>query len=134
MQIDTLLKQFTSAIGIKKAPQKNKAGDYQLDLLPDFRISIRETPQGVFLSSLLSPVPQEGSKEALYIYLMKANFLWQGTGGGIIGIDSGGNYFIFLQNLPPETNATGLKEAVEDFVNYVSYWKEEIAQFEQTPL
>jgi len=130
MPIDTLLEQFTNRMGLEK-PHK-ESDSYQLLLPPDCQMGIRETPQGIFLSCLILPIPREGSKEALYIYLMKANFIRQGTGSGVIGIDPSNAYFTFSQTLPLETNETQLKEAIEDCVNYISYWQEEIMRFQQT--
>jgi len=32
---------------------------------------------------------------------------------------------------PYEMNYQGFKESIEDFVNYVVYWREEVAKFER---
>jgi hypothetical protein len=58
----------------------------------------------------------------------------QGTGGGAIGIDPTEKFFTFSQSLPFEMNYQVFKESLEDFLNYITYWQEEIVRFNQTLL
>ena len=62
---------------------------------------------------------------------MKANFLGQGTGGARIGVDPDDKFLTLSHGFPYEMNYQLFKESIEDFVNYVVYWREEIAKFEQ---
>ena len=131
MPIETLLERFKQRLGLKAPLNKSEEGVYHLDFPPDYHLSILPLSMGLFLSSLMVPIPKEGGKEALYIYLMKANLMGQGTGGGAIGIDPTGSFFTFSQNLRLEVDESTFKEAIEDLLNYTSYWREEITNFYQ---
>lgn len=134
MELERLLEILVEQLDLGPVPQKDKQGIHQLKILPDLEVGISELKPGLFLSSLISPIPKEGGKEALYIYLMKANLIRQGTGGGAIGIDPTEKYLTFSLSLSFEVNYNIFKESLEDFVNYVSYWRDEIPRFNQTLL
>ena len=57
---------------------------------------------------------------------MKANFLGQGTGDATIGLDENENFLTLSLVLPYDMNYKMFKDALEDFVNYLDYWKEEL--------
>ena len=65
---------------------------------------------------------------------MKANLLGQGTGGAAIGIDSSEKFFILTHTFPFEINYKTFHESLEDFLNYIDFWKEEITSFFATLL
>ncbi len=65
-------------------------------------------------------------KEDLFIYLMKANFLGQGTGGSAIGLDQDENFLTLSLVLPYDMNYIMFRDALEDFANYIDYWKAEL--------
>ena len=132
MQVERLLENLTENLHLEAIPQKDKEGIYRLKLPPNFQVGISELDPGIFLSSLILPIPKEGSKEALFIHLMKANLMGQGTGGGAIGIDTTEKFFTFSQSLPFEMSYQVFKESLEDFLNYISYWQEEIVRFNET--
>lgn len=73
-------------------------------------------------------------REDLFIYLMRANLLGQGTGGSRIGLDANEKVLTLSLGLPYEMNYKIFKERFEDFVNFILYWREEIAKFENQPI
>ncbi|MCB1068228.1 MAG: type III secretion system chaperone [Simkania sp.] len=134
MQAERLLEILAENLHLEAIPQKDKDGIYRLKLPPNFQVGVSELNPGVFFSSLILPIPKEGSKESLFIYLMRANLMGQGTGGGAIGIDPTEKFFTFSQSLSFEMNYQVFKESLEDFLNYITYWQEEIVRFNQTLL
>jgi hypothetical protein len=99
--------------------------------LGDVSIGIKNLEQGSYFYSQLSPVPSQ-KKEELYIKLMQANFLGQGTGTSTIALTEDESFLTLSLALPYEINYLSFKETIEDFANFVEYWKKEIAkhQFE----
>jgi len=75
-------------------------------------------------------VHRAGAKSSSAI-LMHANFLGQGTGGARIGIDAEEKVLTLSVGFPYEMNYPPFKECVEDFVNYVVYWRDDVAKFER---
>ena len=111
-------------------PKTDRTKSFLLAINPQLAVTIRECPPGFALQSIAAPCPNK-KKEDLFIYLMRANFLGQGTGGARIGLDADEKLLTLSYGFPYEMNYQGFKESIEDFVNYVVYWREEVAKFEQ---
>jgi hypothetical protein len=90
-------------------------------------ITMKELDPGIYFHALVSPIPQE-NREELLLLLMKANLLGQGTGGSTLGLKEDESSLTLSLTLPYEMNYRGFREAVEDFVNYVDYWKTRVAE------
>lgn len=134
MDLERLLEMLAVELKLPVIPQKDKNSSYQLKIHPDMTVSVKELDPGVFLQSSILPIPKEGNKEALFIHLMKANLLGQGTGGAAIGIDEKEKFFILSQTLPFEVNYRTFHETLEDFLNYIQFWKEEIPKLQTSLL
>ncbi|MBF5059364.1 type III secretion system chaperone [Candidatus Neptunochlamydia vexilliferae] len=130
MQAEKLIEMVAEELKLGAIPQKNKEGFYELRVSPGSLILIRELDPGLFLSAKILPIPKAKNKEALFIHLMKANLLGQGTGGGAIGIDEKEKFFTLSLTLPFEVDYKTFHESLEDFLNYIDYWKEEIVHLQ----
>ena len=86
---------------------------------------------GFYINSTISQIPEEKLEE-FFIYVMKANFLGIGTGGNIIGLNKDEKYLTLSYNFFYEINYKEFKEFVEDFINYLVYWRKEIKAFEKS--
>ena len=133
MDIERLIEILAKELKIE-IPKKDKNGCFQLKIQALTPISIKELNPGIFFSAKIMELPKEGNKETLYIYLMKANLLGQGTGGGAIGIDASEKYLTLSQSLPFEVNYEVFHDTLEDFLNYIDYWKEEASRYLTTLL
>ena len=134
MQLERLIENLSSELKLGAIPQKDKNGFYQLKVGDSAQVMAKELDPGVFLGAKILPLPKEGNKEALFIYLMKANLLGQGTGGGAIGIDPSEKFLTLSLTLPFEVNYKTFHESLEDFLNYIDFWKEEVVRFQTTLL
>lgn len=94
----------------------------------ELQIEIKKIEKTLYFYSKITPCPEE-KKEDLFSYLMKANLLGEGTGNGAIGLDNNEKFLTLTHKMPYEENYQVFKEAVEDFVNYLFYWEEEIKRF-----
>jgi hypothetical protein len=130
MELERLIEMLSAELKLPALPQKDKNGCYQLKINPSITVSAKELDPGVFIHAQILPVPKEGNKEALFIHLMKANLLGQGTGGAAIGIDSSEKFFTLSQSLSFEVNYKTFHETLEDFLNYIDYWKEEVPKLQ----
>lgn len=109
-------------------PKLNAEKYYPLNVGSE-SLFIRDLDPGVGLYAKVCQAPKK-RKEELFIYLMRANLLGQGTGGSRIGLDASENFLTLSLGLPYELNYAAFRETVEDFVNYLIYWREEVAKFE----
>ncbi len=92
-------------------------------------IALKDLNPGLSLHASICEVPKKKLEELL-IYLMRANLLGQGTGLTRIGIDSDEKFLTLSLGLPYELDYQTFRETFEDFVNYLIYWREDVARFE----
>ena len=130
MKLENLIEMLAKELNLAAVPQKDKNGCYQLKINPSTTVLAKELDPGVFIYAQMLSVPKERNNEALFIHLMKANLLGQGTGGAAIGIDESEKFFTLSQSLAFEINYKMFHETLEDFLNYIDYWREFIPQFQ----
>jgi len=106
--------------------EKNKQGFFGLKF-GTREIFLRDLVPGVYLKSIIGAVPG-GNQEELFSYLMRANYLSQGTGQSVLGVDDEGKNFQLLLHYGHDLNFRIFKLLIEDFVNYAEYWSDEIAK------
>src|SRR5579863_4585054 len=100
---------------------------YKLELNPQITVTVRKLDPGFSFWSPIGSCP-EVKKEELFTLLMKANFLGQGTGGATIALNENGNYLTLSSTLPYDMNYKTFRDALEGFINFLEYWKEELIQ------
>lgn len=126
-------KLFTSLcgeLGIQPEPINPKEPSYRIKLKDSIELTFDDLKPGVAIFSTITPCPSQ-NREELFIWLMRANLLGQGTGKCRIGLEPQEKHLTLSLGLPYEMKYPTFREKVEDFINYVIYWREEIAQFEK---
>ena len=98
---------------------------------PDYSLDLHDLAPGMSLNAKIAPVPDK-KREEFFLYLMRANFLGQGTGGSRIGMDADEKFLTLSLGFSYEMDYQTFRDTVEDFVNYVAYWREETAKFGET--
>ena len=130
MHLERLLLNICDEFKLKPYTQ-DQNNLFYLTITPQDQIVLSELDPVIYLSCPIMPIPETGNKEALFIYLMKANLLGQGTGGGAIGIDVKEKFLTLSLSLPYEVNYKVFRESIEDFMNYLDFWREEIPRFQE---
>lgn len=130
--IDFVLNELEKHLGISAIhDEKGLFGPYLIRIGDQFDIWIRETdPSGVIFKSVIAPLFINTDREAFFIYLMKANFLGQGTGGSIIAVDPDEKFLTLSLIIPYEVNYRIFRDKLEDFINYLEFWKAELKRLE----
>ena len=119
--ITELCQQFQLPMNLEINPQ----GYYEVSVNDTTNLLFKELNPGFSCRSILAPVPQKPTED-LFILLMKANFLGQGTKGSCIAIDDSVQNFLFTLSVPEEINYRLFKEKLEEFINYLEYWRKRI--------
>ncbi|MBX7066737.1 MAG: type III secretion system chaperone [Parachlamydiales bacterium] len=109
-------------------PKLNEQKLYSFKIVGE-TVAIRDLDPGIAVHAQICAVPNK-KKEELFMYLMRANLLGQGTASTRIGMDANEKFLTLSLGLPYELNYQTFREAIEDFVNYLIYWREEVAKFE----
>lgn len=128
--LEKLLRTLCNELSISPVPERNKENSYLFQFNDSILTKLTDLDPGVCISSTICAVAKT-NKEDLYIYLMRANLLGQGTGGCRIGLEQNEKVLTLSLGLPYEMNYSTFKEKFEDFINYVIYWREEVEKFEQ---
>lgn len=123
--LEELLHNLLKDIELDINPSKLDPMSYQIDLTLDLSITIKATDPGYFVQVPIYQIP-EVEAETLYMNLMEANLFGQGTGGGVLGISSNGNQFVFSKKILQDLNYQEFKEKIEEFINYADFWRVEI--------
>lgn len=130
MLLRDYLEKLYAELEIDLKPKQNEKKLFSFRLGDDIQIDLKDLEPGVAMHSKICPCPQR-KKEDLFIFLMRANLLGQGTGGSRIGLDQEEKFLTLSFGLPYEMNYQSFRENLEDFVNYLIYWREEIAKIEK---
>jgi len=96
--------------------------NYHALQLGSLKIDMKDLSPGYYWTSDLRPIPKE-KREDFLMLIMKANFLGQGTGGASIGLKEDESCLTLSLSLPYEMNYKEFKDRLEEFTNYVDYWK-----------
>lgn len=123
--LEQFVKTIVQDLEMEEIPQKEAGNVYQLQLNLQMTITLQELDPGLSLWSRIGPCPT-AKREDLFIFLMKANFLGQGTGGSTIALDENENFLTLSSVLPYDMNYKMFKDSLEDFANYLDYWREEL--------
>jgi Tir chaperone family protein CesT len=128
--VQGFLEKLCADLSITPIPKLNEKKNYIFRFSPGTEIIFADLHPGVAMRANISPCPP-GRREDLFIYLMRANLLGQGTGGARIGLDEKESNLTLLLGLPYEMNYHAFKEAFEEFVNHLVYWRDVVAKFEK---
>ncbi len=121
------MKTFAEEMEFEQLPQKEEGNVYHVSLNPQLTIRMQQLDPGLSFWARIGPCPTV-KREELFMYLMKANFLGQGTGGSSLALDENENFLTLSLVLPYDMNYKMFKDAVEDFANYLDYWREELTR------
>jgi hypothetical protein len=120
------LEKLTKSLKVSLKEEKKKF--FSFTLTEKIHLDFEDLKPGYYLYSNICETPEE-KLEDLFIYLLKANFLGNATGGNAIGITNDEKNLTLSFHHPYEINYDLFKENVEDFVNYLVYWKMEVDEF-----
>jgi hypothetical protein len=102
---------------------------YTLKIHSELVITFRELDPGCTFFATIGTCPVHKKEEA-FIYLMKANLLGQGTGGSVISLDQDEKFLTLFLLLPYDMRYKIFKDALEDFTNYLDFWKKELCSYQ----
>ena len=88
-------------------------------------VVLTDAQPGLELSATIGDVPAERA-EPLFVKLLRANFLGQATKGSCLGIDEEGRHIVISLAVPTVRSYRQFHDVLEDFINAVSFWKQEV--------
>jgi len=128
MILKNLLEQLCQELGLGALPPLDEQKFHHLKI-SSLDISMTDLDPGFYFSSNIGALPKK-KKEEFLMLLMKANFLGQGTGGGALGLKEDESSLTLSLSLPYEMNYKVFKDSLEEFANFIDYWKKELVRHE----
>ena len=124
-EFETLIEDFAEKLEVHYT--KIDPNTFNLNISDDIQIKTIGIPslKQIYFYSNITACPTE-KRELIFTHLMKANLLGDGTGGATIGLDNDEKFLTLSYVMPYESNYENFKEQLEDFVNYLLFWEEEI--------
>ena len=128
--LESILSDLDKQLGISAVKGKDEQeGLFLLKITSNLEVIVKDLKPGVYFQSSLGANIEAGTREDFYIYLMKANFLWQGTGGSVIGLHPSEKYLTLSLPIVYEVNFRMFREKLEEFLNYLDFWQKEISKY-----
>ena len=87
-------------------------------------VVMTDAPPGLELSAVIGDVPGD-HQEAIFLKLLRGNFLGQATKRACLGLDEEGTHIMLTAAIPTIRSYREFRDAVEDFINTVAFWKHE---------
>ena len=116
------LEKLCADLAIASVPKLHENKFFALPFAPGIEVIFSDLHPGIAMRAILMECALE-NKEDLFIYLMRANLLGQGTGGARIGLEENEKNLTLSLGLPYEMNYQDFKERFEEFVNHLVYWR-----------
>jgi hypothetical protein len=124
--LEHFITELSQELSLPLSLEKTRQDYYTVILNPEVHLFLKDLYPGFVCRSCIAEIPIKPELEELYILLMRANFLGQGTKGAVLAMDEHVKHILLILSVPEEINYRLFKERVEDFVNYLYYWKNKI--------
>lgn len=124
-EIQEYTERLIEALGLRDQVHQSENQIYSFELKGNLVIQFADLHPGLNLMSFLAPMP-DVEKETFLMSLLRVNLFGSGTGGGVLGYDDEAKLLTFSMAKPYLLSYQQFKESIEDFINYVELYKEEL--------
>ena len=125
MSVDRFVKDLAKELDIEGGIQQETEGVYTLFTEEGTQVTISDFDGGVGFHAAIDTYPEK-NEERFLTEAMLANLFGQGTEGGILGLDEEGKILTLATEYPKCDTYKAFQEHLEDFLNAVDYWRDEI--------
>ncbi|MBS3904020.1 MAG: type III secretion system chaperone [Simkania sp.] len=126
-KLQNLLDDLAKTLELEPTSPSDKEPLTRWKITPSHELCFGVLDYGFALHCMIGTPPPR-NKEDFYLLLMRANFLGQGTGNAVIGMDKEEKYLTLSSMIPYDVDIKRFKEIIEDFVNFVDYWRGELTR------
>lgn len=133
MFIDDFAKQLSRELQLNPPLVPDERGLFSLRVGSKLHVTLSPHEAGLAIAADVGrPLPENSERrEELFRWLLLANLLGQGTGRGMLGLDSKGERVQLVLALPYEIPYLECRQYFEEFLNFAEYWLGEIEEFER---
>lgn len=125
--LENFMKDIAKELELENPLTSEVPGVYVFPLDEEIKIYISTILQGIYLESTF---PYSSShQEELFARFLLANLFGGETNGAVLGLTEDGKSVKLSQLIAGSVNYKSFKEALEDFVNIVDFWHEEVLTY-----
>ena len=125
--LDDHIKQLSKDLELGSPIPQETQGVYLLTIGTGLDVTITDLAPGFGLLCAIAPYPTT-NEETFLTQAMLANLFGQGTEGAILGLDEGGTVLTLSMENTLDDSYQTFKETLEDFLNAVDFWRDEITE------
>lgn len=125
MTINTFMQQLAKELDLDESMAAAEGGGYTIPLEDDVKINITSASNGNFSFTCALGTCPSSNQEQFFTKALHANLFGQGTHGAKLGLDENGNVLTLSKVMNYNTDYKDFKDALEDFINSVDFWREE---------
>ncbi len=122
--LETFMQQFVQELELDQSIAIATAGAYTIPLEEDVKIAITALPQGFSLNCNVIACPTT-NKELFLTKVLHGNLFGQGTHHAVLGLNENGNLLTLSRVIDYNVDYKDFREALEDFINTVDFWRQE---------
>lgn len=122
------LLQLMQELKIEIPDLEETEGVFSMPIDYEREVTFTDLQPGVYFFAHLGPCPKE-KREQLFSHMLHGNLFGQGTGGGVIGLDEKGEGVSLSLAMPWEMDYKEFRDALEEFINYIDFWTNELSSF-----
>ncbi|MGA8164348.1 MAG: type III secretion system chaperone [Waddliaceae bacterium] len=126
--LDTLMQQLAKELDIEESPATEVPGVYAIPIDEDLSAMIAEIPRGFSITCTVADSPRENEEE-FFSQALLANLFGEGTDGCTLGLTEDGGKLVLSFNVDYEVTVQEFMDIVEDFLNAVDLWREEVRAY-----
>lgn len=124
--LDRFLKDLQIEMELDDPFPSNVPGVWSIPLGDDLEVTISKLEdQGFELRSTLGILPQH-KRDTFVELMMVSNFMGQGTEGGALALEENEKNVVLVRSVEEDIDYQQFKEILEDFLNAVEAWHDEI--------
>lgn len=128
-----MLEKFVDSLGkeldMRELIKTTESGQYQLPFANDVLVLALFSPEGTYqFKSSIGKNP-ELKPEDFYVKALEATLFGKGTRGAAIGLDEERKLLTLSLEVDYNSTYKDWKEKLEDFVNVLEYWRNELANY-----
>ncbi|MEM1283391.1 MAG: type III secretion system chaperone [Chlamydiota bacterium] len=128
VNLNEFMKQLSYEMELEQPLAAQMSGVYTLPLDENLYIVISTGDEGLSFTSDVCKCPTVKREEFL-TKMMHANLFGQGTSEAILGLTKNGEKITLSRHVHHEIDYKEFSEILEDFINTVDYWADEVRVF-----
>ena len=130
MKLQALLAELQKDFELPRPFDQEGADVWSIPIDEGLKIYAAEKAGVLELSSTFMEAPV-GKEEELYLNLLNANLLGQGTLGAWLSLSDEGRRLTLTRVIDYDVSFKEFRDILEDFINSIDFWREEALNYQQ---